>query len=99
MGFTGFSFLHSLKFVQDINFRTNLGISVSLGLFLLYVLAVCMGIWADNRRPKSKLKRPTNIPNSQSSRRPEPYLVAPNEFKEFSDEQEGEESVEVAKKP
>lgn len=97
MASTGFSLPHSIQYLGEINFRTNLGVSVSLGLFLLYVLSVCIGIWADHRRPQVKPRRLTNLPNSQSSRRPEPYLVAPDEFKEFSDEQE--ESVEVSKKP
>jgi hypothetical protein len=92
-----FSFLQSLKEIPSINLRTNLGVSISLGLFLLYLVAVCLGTWADNRRPKSKLKRPANIPNSQSSRRPEPYLVAPDEFKEFKEDPD--ESAEVEKKP
>jgi len=92
-----FSFLQALKEVPSINLRTNLGVSISLGLFLLYLVAVFVGAWADNRRPKSKLKRPANAPNSQSSRRPEPYLVAPDEFKEFKEDPE--ESAEVEKSP
>lgn len=92
-----FSFLQSMKQITDINLRTNLGVSVSLGLFLLYLLTVALGVWADQRRPKSKLKRAPNQPNSQSSRRPEPYLVAPDEFKEFKEDPD--ESSEVAKQP
>lgn len=92
-----FSFVQCFKEIPSINLRTNLGVSISLGLFLLYLVAVFLGTWADNRRPKSRLKRSPNAPNSQSSRRPEPYLVAPDEFKEFKEDPD--ESAEVEKKP